>query len=141
MNRDEVRTGGAVLLFNAFALVALFFILSSFFPGKTGTVVVNEVKIYYNSDWLTAYFIALAATLVMTIVFGSRKRVVLTILGVLAGSLLLLDFYNLSQIVNFLDSFGKQGLKVLQDYLPHLAAVVGTLVYWGLLSLYNWLFR
>jgi hypothetical protein len=141
MNRDEVRTGGAVLLFNAFALVALFFILSSFFPGKTGTVVVNEVKIYYNSGWLTAYFIALAATLVMTIVFGSRKRVVLTILGVLAGSLLLLDFYNLSQIVNFLDSFGKQGLKVLQDYLPHLAAVVGTLVYWGLLSLYNWLFR
>lgn len=141
MNRDEVRTGGAVLLFNAFALVALFFILSSFFPGKTGTVVVNEVKIYYNSGWLTAYFIALAATLVMTIVFGSRKRVVLTILGVLAGSLLLLDFYNLSQIVNFLDSFGKQGLKVLQDYLPHLAAVVGTMVYWGLLSLYNWLFR
>jgi hypothetical protein len=32
-------------------------------------------------------------------------------------------------------------LKVLQDYLPHLAAVVGTLVYWGLLSLYNWIFR
>ena len=141
MNRDEVRTGGAVLLFNAFALVALFFILSSFFPGKTGTVVVNEVKIYYNSGWLTAYFIALAATLVMTIVFGSRKRVVLTILGVLAGSLLLVDAYNLSQLVNLLDSFGKQGLKVLQDYLPHLAAVVGTLVYWGLLSLYNWLFR
>ena len=141
MGREEVRTGGAVLLFNAFALVALFFLLAPFFPGRTGTVVINEIKIYYNSGWVSAYFIALAATLVLTIIFGARKRVALTILGVLAGSLLLVDAYNLSQLVNLLDSFGKQGLKVLQDYLPHLAAVVGTLVYWGLLSFYNWIFR
>lgn len=141
MGREEVRAGGATLLFNTFALVALFSLLSSFFPGKTGTVVINEVRIHYNAGWLTAYFIALAATLVLTIIFGSRKKVVLTILGVLAGSLLLLDFYNLSQFVAVFDSFGKQGLKVLQDYLPHLAAVIGTLVYWGLLSLYNWIFR
>ena len=63
MGREEVRTGGAVLLFNAFALVALFFLLAPFFPGRTGTVVINEIKIYYNSGWLSAYFIALAATL------------------------------------------------------------------------------
>lgn len=141
MGREDVRTGGAVLLFNAFALVALFFLLSRFFPGKTGTVIINEVRIYYNSGWLISYFIALAATLVLTIIFGARKRVALTILGVLAGSLLLIDFYNLSQLVSLLDSFGKQDLKVLQDYLPHLAAGVGTLVYWGLLSFYNWIFR
>lgn len=141
MGREEVRTGGAVLLFNTFALVALFFLLTPFFSGRTGTVVINEVKIYYNSGWLSAYFIGLAATLVLTLVFGARKRIFLTLAGVLAGSLLLLDFYNLSQLVSLLDSFERQGLKAMQDYLPHLATAVGIFLYWGLLSLYNWIFR
>jgi len=140
MAKEDVRAGGALFLFNAFAVVALFFLLEPFFSGGTGSVTINQTRIYYNAEWLTVYFIALAATLVLTLIFGSRRRVLLNVTGILAGSLALLNLYRLPQLVSLLDS-SRQGWKIVQNNLHFLAVIVGTLLYWALLRLYDRVFR
>lgn len=140
MSREEYRAGGALFLFNAFAVVALFFLLDQFFSGGTGSVTINETRIYYNAQWLTVYFIALAVTLVLSLVFGSRRRVLLNVAGIFVGSLALLSFYRLPQLVGLFGS-GRQGWKVIQHNLHYLAVIVGTLLYWALLRLFDRVFR
>ncbi len=140
MSREEYRSGGILFLFNAFAVVALFFLLEPFFSSGTGSVTINETRIYYNAQWLTLYFIALAITLVLTLVFGSRRRILLNVAGIFLGSLALLSFYRLPQLVSLFGS-GRQGWKIIQHNLHYLAVIVGTLLYWALLRLFDRVFR
>jgi hypothetical protein len=121
-------------------VVAVFNIIEPFLPKNAATVTINSEKIYVNIGWLWIFFCTLALVLLINILLLDRKRVLHITLGILVGALVLLNTYTFPALVKIVSNFNNEGLKAAQYYIPHIAAVVGTLISLGVLKLYNKIF-
>jgi hypothetical protein len=140
MNWEKFRLDFTLFLFNVFSVVAVFNIIEPFLPKNAATVTINSEKIYVNIGWLWIFFCTLALVLLINILLLDRKRVLHITLGILVGALVLLNTYTFPALVKIVSNFNNEGLKAAQYYIPHIAAVVGTLISLGVLKLYNKIF-
>jgi|GEM_PF-2087172 len=140
MNCEKFRLDFTLFLFNAFSVVAIFNIIEPFLPKNSATLSINSEKIYINIGWLWIFVCTLALVLVINILLLDRKRVFHISLGIFVGALILLNTYTFPALVKIVSSFSTEGIKALQNYIPHIAAVVGSLISFGILKLYNKIF-
>lgn len=141
MNWEKIRQDIAIFLFNAFSVVSVFHIIKPFYADTVETITINNQTLYINVGWLWIFFLTLILVLVLNLLFLQRKREFLMVIGVFAGSLVLLNTYTYPALVQIISDFNKQGLRAMQHYIPHMAAVIGTFMVLGLLKIYNAIFK
>lgn len=141
MKWEKFRHDFSIFLFNVFTVISVFTILRPFGPETSETITVNSQKIYINLGWLWVYSLSLLLVVIINILFLERKRLFLIFLGILAGSFVLLNTYTFPALVQIVNSFNRQGLKAVQYYIPHVAAVLGSFLALGVLRLYNGVFK
>jgi hypothetical protein len=141
MKGAEFRGLIATILFSAFAVMAVFSLLDPFIADTTETLTVNTEKYYINLGWLQLYFATLLITFVLIIFFMEKNQVWALILGLVLGSIPLLEHYRLPSVVQVLNLFEQGAAKNIQTYIPYLAILLGALVVFGLLKITNRILR
>ncbi|NLY91418.1 MAG: hypothetical protein GX081_07400 [Firmicutes bacterium] len=137
MKGEEIRGLLATILFSAFTVIAVFFLLDPFIAETTETITVNTQKYYINLGWLQVYYMTLLITFVLMIFFMEKKQVWALILGLVLGSVPLLEQYRLPGVVRVLNVFNQSAASNLQTYIPYVAVFLGALVVFGLLKVTN----
>lgn len=137
MKGAEIRGLIATILFSAFAVIAIFSLLDPFITEATETLTVNTQKYYINLGWIKVYFGTLLLTFVVMIFFMEKKQVWALILGLVLGSIPLLEEYRLPGVVRVMNLFNQNTAANLQTYIPYVAILLGALVVFGLLKVTN----
>jgi len=134
MKGAEIRGSIATILFSAFTVLAIFSLLDPFIAEATETITVNTQKYYINLGWVKVYFTTLLLTFVLMVFFMDRKQVWSLILGLVLGSVPLLEEYRLPGAVKVLNLFNQNMATNLQTHIPYVAVLLGALVVFGLLK-------
>ncbi|NLM36588.1 MAG: hypothetical protein GX202_00490 [Firmicutes bacterium] len=141
MKETDFRGLLGTILFSAFTVIALFFLLQPLVPGSTETLVVNTHKIYINFGWIKVYGGVLLIAFVLMVIFMNKQRVWPLLIGLVLGSLPLIEQYRVPGIGQVMNVFSQAATVKLQDYIPHLAVLLGALVVLVLLKIANRIFK
>lgn len=141
MRGAEIRGFLGMVFLSAFTVLAIFFLLDPYIDGTIETITINTAKYYFNLGWLKTYYATLLLTFVFMIFFMDKNQVGALILGLVLGSVPLLEKYRLPGTVRVLNLFHQETATNLQTYLPYVAVLLGVLVVFGLLKLTNRIFR
>src|SRR5690606_31332402 len=117
--------------------IAVFFLLNPLVKDTTETIVVNTHKIYINFGWIKGYGGTLLITFVLMILFMNKQQVWPLILGLVLGSIPLLEQYRMPGVAQVMNVFGKSATTSIQAYIPHLAVLLGALLVMALLKIAN----
>lgn len=141
MKGAEFRGIIGTILFSAFTVIAVFSLLDPFIAETTETLTVNSQKFYINLGWIKVYFSTLLFTFVLMILFMEKRQVGFLILGLVLGSLPLLEQYRIPGVVKVLNLFNQGAAGNLQTYIPYAAVLLGALGVFGLLKATNRIFK
>ncbi|HBK67132.1 MAG TPA: hypothetical protein DDZ91_00685 [Firmicutes bacterium] len=140
MKGAQLRSDLSNLLFTAFSIISVFSLLDPFIKEATETITINNQKIYMNLGWMEVYLCTLAITFILILLFMDKNKVWFLSIGVILGSFPIIDRYRVPGVGQILNLFDKQGTN-LQDLLPYLTVLVGTLAILGLLKGANKVFK
>jgi hypothetical protein len=135
--KPELRSNLATILFCAFSIIAVFFLLNPLIGEATETLTVNSKKIYLNVGWMKVYFATLLVTFVLIILLMDKKLVWVLTLGLVLGSIPVLDQYRVPGLGRLVSVFEKNNLGNFQTYIPYLTVILGIFLVLILLKILN----
>lgn len=141
MKSTELRGLLGTILFSAFAVIAVFFLLDPLVTDTTETLVVNTHKIYINFGWIKGYGGTLLITFVLMIFFMNKRQVWPLIIGLVLGSIPLLEQYRVPGVARVMNVIGQTATAKVQTYIPHLAVLLGAFLVLVLLKITNRIFK
>ena len=141
MSDAKFRANVNTILFNAFSVISVFFLLNPFIKKATDTITINGNRIHFDQGWLTTYLFTLLITFFLAILLKDKRQIWLTTIGVLLGSLPLLEQYNFPVTAKLGKTLGQQGGANIEIYIPYLAIIVGILIVFGLIKGANKVFK
>ena len=141
MKGTELRDHLSTILFSAFAVIAVFFLLRPMITDTTETLVINTQKIYINLGWVKGYGVTLFITFVLMVLFMNKHQIWSLIIGLLVGSLPLLKQYQIPGVARVMNVFGQSAALNVQTVIPYLAIILGALLVLVLLKIANRIFK
>lgn len=141
MKDTELRGLIGTILFSAFAVIAVFFLLDPLISDSTETILINTHKIYINFGWIQVYYGTLLIAFVLMILFMNKTQVWFLVIGLVLGSIPLLDQYRIPGVGKVMNIFSQNATANFQTYIPHLAVLIGALVVLALLKITNRIFK
>ncbi len=141
MSDTKLRSTVNTLLFSAFSVISVFFLLNPFIKKATESITINGNRIHFDQGWLTTYLFTLIITFILIIFVKDKKQIWLISVGALLGSLPLLEQYNFPVVAKIGKAFSQQGGSNFELYIPHIAIILGILILFGLLKGVNKVFK
>ncbi|HHW12354.1 MAG TPA: hypothetical protein GXX33_05055 [Firmicutes bacterium] len=141
MKETDLRGLLGTILFSAFTVIALFFLLQPLVAESTETLVVNTHKIYINFGWIKVYGGVLLIAFVLMVIFMNKRQVWPLIIGLVLGSIPLLEQYRVPGVARVLNVFSQSATANIQTFIPHLTVFLGALVVLALLRITNRIFK
>ncbi|HBR28556.1 MAG TPA: hypothetical protein DD734_03605 [Firmicutes bacterium] len=135
--KPELRSNLTTILFCAFSIIAVFFLLDPLIAEATDTLTVNSKRIYLNVGWIKVYFATLLVTFILIILLMDKKQIWVLTLGLVLGSIPVLDQYRVPGLGRVVSVFQQNNLGDFQTYIPYLAVILGIFLVLVLLKVMN----
>lgn len=141
MKGSDLRGLLGTVLFSAFAVIAVFFLLDPLVKGGTETLVINTHKIHINFGWIKEYGATLLVTFGLMIFVMDKRQVWPLVIGLVLGSIPLIEQYRMPGVAQVMNVFGQSASNNIQTYIPHLTVLLGALLVLALLKVTNRIFK